>query len=119
MPSGSSPMSRRAYKPALAIREEELLWLEISEFPDRPKVLVRAYRSRRNRRWEVEFFDDGTSVIVPEERLYREVTRPEQRPVGAETPLLAPIATRDVSTLGPKEFGPEKGKEDENGEGEE
>lgn len=65
-------MSRRVYERALAIREEELLWLEISEFPDRPKVLVRAYRQRKNRRWEVEFFDDRTLVVVPEDRLYRE-----------------------------------------------
>lgn len=72
MPSGSSSMSRREYTRAESIRGEELLWLEIVEFPDRPKVLVRAYRPKTNRRWEVEFFDDGTLVVVPEDRLCRE-----------------------------------------------
>lgn len=95
-------MPRRGYARAEAIREEELLWLEISEFPDRPKVLVRAYRQRKNGRWEVEFFDDGTLVIVPEERLYRESFGAGIGRVGAETPLPAPIEKRDVSDPGPE-----------------
>lgn len=66
-------MSGRTYRRPEAIREESLLWLEISEYPDKPKVLVRAYRRRLCGRWEVEFFDDGTLVIVPEERLYEQV----------------------------------------------
>lgn len=95
-------MPHKEYDRALAIREEELLWLEIPEYPDRPKVLVRAYRQRKNGRWEVEFFDDGTLVIVPENRLYRESTGHQIGPVRAETPLPAPIEKRDVSDPGPK-----------------
>lgn len=76
-------MPLKEYERALAIRREEPLWLEISEFPDRPMVLVRAYRQRPNRRWEVEFFDDKTLVVVPEERLYREVFGHGRGPAGA------------------------------------
>jgi len=108
-------VSRRGYRRPEAIREESLLWLEISEYPDKPKVLVRAYRRRSNGRWEVEFFDDGTLVIVPGERLYEEWDGIGFMP-GAGTPFPAPIENKAVHNAGPEEIGPEKGKESENGE---
>lgn len=56
------------------VAKGQLLWLELEELPDRPKVAVRVFAVLRSHRIQVEIMaSDQTLITVDEKRLLEEV----------------------------------------------
>lgn len=52
----------------------QLLWLELEEFPERPKVACRVFCAMRSHRFQVELLASDHSIVgVDRNRLWEEV----------------------------------------------
>lgn len=65
----------REYRNPERVTEGQLLWLELEEFPDRPRIVVRVFSVQGLRVEVYALGGDDTLIRVDRARLFEEIPR--------------------------------------------